>query len=288
MSPARALDQFYTQSHVAKQCLAFLEQHVPAKVYKKAVFLEPSAGAGSFFDILPANKYGFDLQPKHTAVHQQNFLDFSIDTLSAVAREEVTGPVITVGNPPFGKNSSLALKFINIAANFSAYVAFILPNTFRKDSMVNKIDRHLHLVAELPLDKNSFEFEGQPYDVPCVFQVWERRAAERPLTEKALSHEDFAFVGKDEPHDFAIRRVGGLAGKVITPDVANYSSYSPASHYYIKAAPSKRKECLAILRDEIDWASVKYNTAGNPSVSKRELVALYSKALAVRALKKAA
>lgn len=288
MSPSRALDQFYTQPSVAKSCLEFLGKHISPELFSKAVFLEPSAGTGSFFKLLPNRAFGFDLEPKCEGVIQQNFLDFSIDTLFAAANEEFTEPVITVGNPPFGKNSSLALKFINIAAKFSSHVAFVLPNTFRKDSMLNKIDRHLHLVAELPLGSDSFEFDGQPYNVPCVFQVWERRSTERAIVQKSISHPDFNFVRKTDDHDFAIRRVGGLAGKVITPETPDYQKYSPASHYYIKANPGRIKECLAILSKEVNWDAVKYNTAGNPSVSKRELVFMYHEALKARAIKKAA
>ena len=81
---------------------------------------------------------------------------------------------------------------------------------------------------------------------------------------------DFEFTNKQNA-DFAIRRVGVLAGKVIT----DFQSYSEQSHYYIK---SHIPIYLLIQKlTSISWDSVKYNTAGNPSISKSELIQLYSK-----------
>ena len=113
-----------------------------------------------------------------------------------------------VGNPPFGKNSSLALRFVNKAAEFAEIVAFILPCTFKKASVLRKLNPNLHLLGELKLEQNAFEFEGAAYDVPCVFQVWQRKSARRPVADSPLVHPDFQFCGPEEA-SFAIRRVGG-------------------------------------------------------------------------------
>ncbi len=294
MTTARALDQFYTKPDVALQCLGLLKKKIGDTLFNKAFFLEPSAGAGAFYCALPdGRRHGLDKQPSACmtgVIEAMDFFDFDIQKLRAQYSLAPDCPIVTVGNPPFGKNSSLALKFLNAAAEFSTVVAFILPSTFRKDSMVNKVHRHFHLAAEgdIQLAKNSFEFQGNDYDVPCVFQVWVKKDHQRELVVKTMTHPDFSFVRKEEDHDFAIRRVGGLAGKVILPSTPGYSDYSPASHYYIKAAKGALKRCLSTLQ-AINWDSVKYNTAGNPSVSKRELVALYATELVETAsLKEAA
>lgn len=263
MSSARELDQFYTKAAVAVNCIHFLANYIDTK---GAYFVEPSAGAGAFWSQLPdADRLGLDLDPKHEQIRKADFLKFDPQ------KELPSGRVIvTIGNPPFGKNSSLALKFVNRAAEFSDVVAFVLPMTFKKESMKAKLARNLHLVAEVDLNPYSFEFEGADYDVPCVFQVYERRATLREVTLGDLTHSDFEFC-TPATADFAIRRVGGLAGKVIS----DFSSYSPASHYYIKA---KAPGCKAIF-EGLCWDDVKHNTAGNPSISKRELVRGYATAL---------
>jgi hypothetical protein len=258
---ARALDQFYTNQTVAKQCIAFLKVHVRKK---NIFYVEPSAGAGAFLNELPTrSRLGLDIDPRHNSIHKQDFLEFNPETLPE------NRVIITIGNPPFGKNASLAIKFLNKAAEYSAYIAFILPKTFKKESTAHKINKNLHLIAELELGKNSFNFQGNAYDVPCVFQIWEKRSQPRNQEKSALSCADFEFTTQDKAK-FAVRRVGGLAGKIIT----DFSGYSPASHYYIR--PLKDACCCLLVFKAVDWSHVKFNTAGNPSISKRELIALYT------------
>ena len=44
------LDKFYTQDHVARHCFEFLHQKL--NIADSAIYLEPSAGAGSFINLL--------------------------------------------------------------------------------------------------------------------------------------------------------------------------------------------------------------------------------------------
>ena len=55
------LDKFYTQKHVSKQCFDFL--HKQLNISDEAVYLEPSAGAGSFLDLL-TNYVALDIAPE--------------------------------------------------------------------------------------------------------------------------------------------------------------------------------------------------------------------------------
>ncbi len=260
------LDQFYTNEKISKNCIDFLKKNI--NNFHSYFFIEPSAGTGSFFNNLDTNhKLGFDLDPKSLNILFLDFFDFNTLDFSHIIQNK---PIITIGNPPFGKNSSLALKFLNKASEFSDFVAFILPKTFKKQSFINKISPQLHLVAELELPLNSFIFNDTPYDVPCVFQIWQKKSEPRHILKLSKSHPDFEFTDKQNA-DFAIRRVGVLAGKVIT----DFQSYSEQSHYYIK---SHIPIYLLIQKlTSISWDSVKYNTAGNPSISKSELIQLYSK-----------
>ena len=59
---------------------------------------------------------------------------------------------LTIGNPPFGKNSSLAISFFNKAAEFSDIIAFILPQTFSKDSVKNRLNLSFFLIMEVILN----------------------------------------------------------------------------------------------------------------------------------------
>ena len=97
------LDQFYTTDHVAKQCLSTLFKHINIDEYD--YHLEPSAGTGAFYKYLSSTKrIGLDIEPKHEGVQTMDFLTYS--PLQAYR-------YLVVGNPPFGRISSLAIKFFN-------------------------------------------------------------------------------------------------------------------------------------------------------------------------------
>ena len=261
MSPARALDQFYTSRPIAKSCFEFLKKSISLR--DMDVFLEPSAGDGAFFELMPPERrVGVDLEPKHPEVVEQNFIT------QFVPRAGVRRWVV-VGNPPFGKNSSLAVQFLNKAAEVAEVIAFLVPLTFRKQSLQRRLQVNFELVSEISLGDEAFVFEGRPYSVPCCFQVWRKTEAVREQVLAPLQHKDFKFC-QAEAADFAIRRVGGLAGKVLRV----FDGYSPASHYFIQS--NIDADVLARRFEAIDWNDIKWNTAGNPSIGKRELVAKYS------------
>lgn len=265
MSPARALDQFYTARPVAKTCFDFLEKTV--QLTDKFFFLEPSAGDGAFFELMPPRqRLGVDLQPKHPEIQKADFLtEFQ-------PNPRIKNWVV-LGNPPFGKNASLAVRFFNKAAEFADVIAFVVPLTFKKNSLLKKLSRDFVLVDEITLERESFVFEGRPYAVPCCFQVWQRTKEPRVDTDSPLTHPDFEFCKSGVDADFAFRRVGGLAGKVIS----EFQEYSPASHYFIR---SNIEPAVLLKRFQgLNWDDVKWHTAGNPSISKRELVAKYAKAV---------
>jgi hypothetical protein len=205
---------------------------------------------------MPADRrLGFDLDPRHHGVIEGNFLEQSIPA----------GDLVVVGNPPFGKNASLAVRFFNHCAG-ARIIAMIVPRTFRKPSVINRLDPAYHLVSDETLAPFSFVFEGQPYDVPCCFQIWERRDYQRLRITAPSQHDDFAFVKRGEG-DFAVQRVGARAGavKTISDKIAD------ASHYFIRGGEDVRKRF-----ETLDYEGVKHDTAGNPSISKPEIVALYS------------
>lgn len=91
-----------------------------------------------------------------------DFFDFK-DSLKGVS---------VVSNPPFGFACALAVQFFNHCAELGAEtIAFVIPKTFRKASVANKLDENYKLVVDKTSPKNSFILDGAFYDVPCCFQV---------------------------------------------------------------------------------------------------------------------
>ena len=254
---SKNLDQYYTKKEIAEQCYKMLIEFISDNNLKETRFLEPSAGTGAFYDLLPKNnRLGIDIDPKIDEIIPYNFLDYSLPF----------DDYITIGNPPFGKNSSLAIKFFNKSAKHSSVIAFIVPKTFKKDSVVNRLDKFFELKFEYDLPIYSFEFESKDYDVPCVFQIWIKCVNPREKINGVYTHNDFSFITK-ELADFAIQRVGVNAGAI----KENFTNCSSSSHYFIKCSP----EILDTFK-MINWDTIKYNTAGNPSISKTELINLYN------------
>lgn len=194
---------------------------------------------------------------------------------------------LTIGNPPFGKNSTLAVKFFNRAAQFSDIIAFVLPNTFIKQSIKNKLDCSFILLSELPLPINSFTLENNLYHVPCVFQIWththsmdfinhvyKQNVAPRQIKKDLIKVDDFNFVKVLDNPDFIIRRNGALAGKIFTE---NLEKWTTNNHYFIKVNDKNniQKVLNKLKALDLENTPIKYATAGYPSIGKAELCALY-------------
>lgn len=196
------LDQYYTRPDVAERLYGILQQHFDPT---ELLMVEPSAGTGSFYRLLPEGSVAFDIKPKYPGIITADFLSVKIwgDTKIAV-----------IGNPPFGRNSSRAVRFFNHAAGQSSIIALILPRTFRKASIVNRINRAFRLLREEDLPRDAFTFRSKPYDVPAVFQIWERREGSRGLQPVETLHPDFEFTTSDRA-DFAIPRAARERGDCI-------------------------------------------------------------------------
>lgn len=253
------LDQFYTKPSIASMCYELAQRSI--RYSGDYVELEPSAGNGSFYNLMrPATRVGIDLEPKCCGIEQGDFLELDANRFEGRR-------VFVIGNPPFGRNSSLAVKFFNHSAKFAEAIAFILPKTFKKQSIHNRINArfHLHLCIDLP--KNSFLLDGAEYDVPCCFQVWLKSAAARLKSPAICNSKMFEFTTREKAN-LAIVRVGGRTGKCKT-DVANTSR---STHYYVRALPPYSPDDIADQMTKINVGAFVNDTAGVRSMSKIELV----------------
>lgn len=228
---------------------------------EQALWVEPAAGDGAFLNALPHPRIGLDIAPAADGIVRADFLGWQPECPPM--------RVVAIGNPPFGKNSSLAIKFFNHAARFADVIAFIVPRTFEKDSTKHKLAVQMRLLFEEHLGHECFLFDGAPYDVPTVFQIWYKSEELRSFMRKVTRHPDFDFLKSPEGADFAFQRVGARAGLVSLDGLGK----SPQSHYFIRV----RNHDLNVrgVLQSIDWSSLKHRTAGNPSIGKSELISEY-------------
>lgn len=256
-------DKYYTKPHVVEEVMHEFKKVVPG-AYKHDIFIEPAAGSGAFVSHLKclSNRvYMFDIRPEHKEVVKQDYLSLDISPfLNSKLRVHV------IGNPPFGKQSSLAKKFIQKSTLFADTIAFILPRSFKKTSMQTNFPLNWHLVANTDLKSNSFTVNDQDLDVPSVFQVWVKQDTKKRHVSKKLKPVGFNFVKKDNLPDFSVRRVGFYAGSVDS-DVENKNE---ETHLFVRVTNRKKIQQLQSV-----FASLKFkhkNTVGPRSVSKQEIL----------------
>lgn len=262
-SRPRELDQFNTQPWVAAYLFPFVQELFGDGTYQ---MVEPSAGKGAFLDVMPADTIAYDLDVQREGVIEKDFLTVQIGT--------DPDKTVLVGNPPFGTRAEKAIAFFKHAAPQVCAIAMIFPTTFRKASVENRLDRSYHLVREIEVPRNAFEFEGKVKHVPSVFQIWVRRSEPRALRKRERRHPDFEVGRTSEGSDFAIQRIGADAGTV-----KDNLEQNENSHYFIKG------DVRAIM-EGIDFRSIAANTAGCPSLAIAEIIEEYRKAVGRRARKK--
>ena len=237
-------DKFYT-----KQFIADFYSHIVFNRYgEKFQYVEPTAGNGSFMNIIP-NIVGYDLKPESNDIIEMDIFDNTFKKNDVI-----------IGNPPFGMNASLAQSIFNHIASFDVKaICFIVPKTFKKISMHNKLNMNYKIVFEQDVIDNAFIVEGSDKNVSCVFQIWERtNTTRKPMPTVECEWIEFTTKGYA---DLAVRRAGGKAGQIL-----DGLEHSETSTYFIKV---KSDEVIKAIR-LIDL-SVIDNTAGVRSISKPEL-----------------
>lgn len=181
------LDKFYTQVDKAKECYDFL--HKVLTLPQDVLYLEPSAGNGSFLNYLD-NYIALDIAPENENIIEQDFLAYT---------SEYTD-LITIGNPPFGNRSDLAVEFFNKAATMSEVIAFIVPVSFMKWNVQKSLNNDFALLDYFYLPFNSFLDEGKEFGVRTVFQIWVKKDSQydkginlRLTSQPPISHNDFSI-----------------------------------------------------------------------------------------------
>tara|TARA_B100000745_G_scaffold295081_1_gene238808 strand:- start:541 stop:1347 length:807 start_codon:yes stop_codon:yes gene_type:complete len=263
------MDQFYTNRDTAIKCYKKLCQYVNIDDYD--ILLEPSAGTGAFYKLLDKQKrVGLDLEPKYDGIIKMDFFDF-------IPKDNCK--YISIGNPPFGRVSSLAVKFFNKCAKFSDCIAFIIPRTFKRVSLQNKLNLNFHLIynEDLPLKPCCFT---PKMNAKCCFQIWKKMEIPRELIIYDKTHPDFNFM-KHGPKDkknqptppknpnFAIKAYGGSVGTI---QDKNFSELRPKSWHWIKSNIDMDE--LIKRFNQLDFSIAK-DTVRQDSIGQKELIHLY-------------
>ncbi|MCM1045256.1 MAG: hypothetical protein NC417_07075 [Candidatus Gastranaerophilales bacterium] len=108
-------DKYYTPPDLAKYCVDKTRQIIGADNITE--YIEPSAGSGVFIDYLDKPYWAYDIVPEDNRIIEADWLGITLDY--KIGR-------CIIGNPPYGANNSLAIKFYKHAVPMCDYISFIL------------------------------------------------------------------------------------------------------------------------------------------------------------------
>lgn len=250
-------EQFYTPTDLSLELTMKVAELI--KDFETRTVIEPAGGTGSF--VKAAKSLGakevisFDIEPKSDGVVEADFLNAELAVSDAV----------TISNPPFGRNNSLSIPFFNKAAKHSEYIAFIVPRSWRKWSVINRLDRNFHLIhdQELAIDyvDDFGEMLWQKARLNTCFQIWQRRDNKRELVKV----EDHGLITKVKPDqaDVALTVFGYGCGKVNT----NFDRVPNSTVMFLKVHDKRVIPAL----NKVDFSRFYKNTAYTEALSLPEI-----------------
>jgi len=251
-------EQFYTPKELAKTLTNKVSQVIGG--LNNRTVIEPAGGTGSF--VTAARELGakkvlsFDIEPKADGVILADFLTNEIKGVT---------DAVTISNPPFGRNNSLSIPFFNKAANHSQYIAFIVPRSWRKWSVINRLNRNFHLIhdEDLAIDyvDETGEMVWQKARLNTCFQIWEKKDTPREL----IKVKDFGLITKVTPQeaDVALTVFGYGCGKVRT----EFDRVPNSTVMFLKL---NDKRVLPAL-NRVDFSKFYKNTAYTEALSLQEI-----------------
>ena len=204
-------EQYYTPLDTALFCFDKIKPFLPDT--QAITWLEPAGGKGSFIEIIYSKGYtdvvSYDIEPKHKDVTLTH--DFIKEDLGHLSN------CITLTNPPFGRANKLSVPFFNKCALVSDLIGFLVPKSWRKWSVINRLDNNFHLVEDVELDVDFLydsDANKSTGELNTIFQVWQRRDYKR----EKIKITDRGYITKTTPEmaDVSLTIFGRGCGKVKT------------------------------------------------------------------------
>lgn len=218
--------------------------------------LEPSCGAGALAK--PLINRGLE-------VTCGDLIDYGFDkTIVGDFFESSYGKFdIVLTNPPFGKMANLAVPFFNHSTKNADKICFIVPQSFRKISIIDRLDERYWPILDSDLPSQLYNLpDGSQRVVKTCVQMWERRNNNRPKMGHINYKDFFTPVTKEKAivseGAFAIRGQGSKAGEIL--DGLNHS---PSSTRFLIGSRDKL--------EQMDLSVIAGFTAGIPSIGYAEM-----------------
>jgi hypothetical protein len=250
-------EQFYTPPDVAEAVVSRVLALVPGALGRP--WLEPAGGTGAFVEAALAagvrDLVSIDIDPRHPMVAPGDFLQSTL---------AVTGAV-TVSNPPFGRNNSLSVPFFNASARYSEVIAFIVPRSWRKWSVTNRLDLSFHLLADDNLSIDYVDASGQHAFgrnlLRTCLQVWARQS--QPRTRVRVQDRGLVSRSSPEDADVALTIFGFGCGTLLT----EFPRRKVTTQLYLRLDHPRSLEALRA----VDYGRFSRNVAYTEALSLHEI-----------------
>ena len=250
-------EQYYTPANLAGALIAEVEKVLGP--LRGQTVLEPAGGTGSFVEAALAagakKIISFDIEPLHPLVQQGDFL----------VEEILESNLITISNPPFGRNNALSIPFFNKAAQISEAICFIVPRSWRKWSVTNRLDLNFELVFDTDLeidyeDASANSLSNKTRLATC-FQIWKRVSKPREI----IKIKDMGLVEKVSPEqaDVSLTVFGYGCGKLRT----EFEPVANTTQLFLRLI---HKDAYSAL-SKVDFSRFYKNTAYTEAISLQEI-----------------
>lgn len=254
-------DQFFTPSPISKQCWETFCDLIKINL-SEYIFIEPSAGDGSFMNILPAGSIGLDIEPRSENIQKQDYLSWK--------PADLTKKYIVFGNPPFGLRGHLALNFINHSYEFADYVCFILPQLFESDGKGSPRKRVVgyNLIHSEPISAMFYSPDNQNVKVNGVFQIWSKFTKNSEYDIVKQSEEQMKVYSLSDGGTISSTRNKNMIGKcdVYLPSTC-FGKENMKLYTSFDELPGKKGYGVVFFKDKemniskaktVDWSSVAF------------------------------
>jgi hypothetical protein len=260
--PSSLKDQFFTPKIIAEKCWNTFLKEVKINL-DDYIFIEPSAGDGSFLKILPKGSIGLDIEPRSNGILKQDYLLWK-----PVSND--TKKYIVFGNPPFGLRGHLALNFINHSYTFADYVCFILPQLFESDGKGSprKRVKGYNLIYSEELSAMFYSPDNQEVKINGVFQIWSKYSSNSKYTIKLNSEENMKVYSLSDGGTVSSTRNKDMIGKcdIYLPSTC-FGKDNMKIYKSFDELPGKKGYGIVFFKEKnkmikkaegIDWASISF------------------------------
>jgi hypothetical protein len=274
----KSLDQFFTSEKLSLYCLENLNEYLKTCTFSEPlVFVEPSAGSGSFYNLLPQKqRIGFEIDKnlcQGTDLHNCDFL--------SVRALPNNCSLIAVGNPPFSLgDGKLCTRKKNIQAKFIQHCANLGCNVigFIVGANMHRFKAHQTL-KNLKLVKSTFlpqtKFGAKKFNVYFDIYIKSETVSSFPKLDE-IKPIEFSLINSDlQYYDLCFIRWGSNCTKIVTHPHIKPGLTRTQSRYFFVLFRSINLETFQLFLDYVKNYIYTVSTISSGSLSIYEIYFLF-------------